>query len=172
MSTALRLAPSYLEQIEDDLIAAQARIAQLENELNLLRGFRQNTPLDETRTVQHRGYEAAFRRARQAERQPEAVEIAPGVHFDRDSWLIKGGGQAANLSPNEAALLGALLDRRGWTVQRDTLILAIWQDEPIDQPHHALRVAACRLRAKLRRVRAGSAITTVPNIGYRLEMIS
>jgi DNA-binding SARP family transcriptional activator/streptogramin lyase len=69
----------------------------------------------------------------------------------------------------EAALLGALLLRPNRTVSTDSLIEALWDEEPPASAREMIRIYVARLRKDLRRAGAGDAIATAAG-GYAINV--
>ena len=78
-------------------------------------------------------------------------------------WFLREG-RPIKLSRVEGDLLRLLVENRGRTVERDTLLQRIWDtSESVDA--NTLSVAVRRLREKL----GEAPITTVYGVGYRWE---
>ncbi|WP_197356522.1 AfsR/SARP family transcriptional regulator, partial [Streptomyces clavuligerus] len=77
----------------------------------------------------------------------DAVDLRFSVLGPVRAW--RGGEPMASGSPQQRALLGALLLRDGRTATASELIDAIWGDDPPSQALAALRTYASRLRKVL-----------------------
>ncbi|HVM39786.1 MAG TPA: helix-turn-helix domain-containing protein [Acidimicrobiia bacterium] len=89
---------------------------------------------------------------------------ASGPHLGSDGTLRSDTGRVA-LSPLEARLVSALLERVGAVVGRHTLARAGWPGEARDR--NALDVQMLRIRRKVETV--GFTVRTVRSRGYVLE---
>lgn len=97
-------------------------------------------------------------------RRAEAIsDVVPVLD---DDGVLRLGDHWVSLPPVEARLTGALLERFGAVVSRDTLVRAGW---PGGSPgRNALDVHVLRLRRRLAPLRL--AIRTVRSRGYLLEL--
>lgn len=87
--------------------------------------------------------------------------------FDRQRMVVMKDGEAISLGGRGAALLAALLDARGETVDKDTLIGAAWPDVIVEDANLTVQIGA--LRKLLGPKPDGSDwIVTVRHLGYRL----
>lgn len=96
-----------------------------------------------------------------------AVRRSPVPEVDGDGVLRLGGGWVA-LPPVEARLAGALVDRFGAVVSRDSLGQAGWPDGAPGR--NALDVHMLRLRRRVSSL--ALAIRTVRSRGYLLERLA
>lgn len=85
--------------------------------------------------------------------------------FDFDNMVFTVGGNQVELSKQEQRLLRLLVQNRGTTLSRNTLIDRIWSDEAQFVEENALSVTVKRLREKL----VDAPIKTVYGIGYIWE---
>ena len=105
--------------------------------------------------------DAALRRASPA--KPAAVFQQDGFVFNFDALTFTAGGRAVQLSQTEQRLLRLLVENRGHTVPRGTLVDRIWTDGAEYVDENALSVTVGRLRRKLG---AAAPIKTVYGVGY------
>ena len=105
--------------------------------------------------------DAALRRAAPA--KPAAVFQQDGFVFNFDALTFTAGGRAVQLSQTEQRLLRVLVENRGHTVPRGTLVDRIWTDGAEYVDENALSVTVGRLRRKLG---ADAPIKTVYGVGY------
>lgn len=105
--------------------------------------------------------DAALRRAAPA--KPAAVFQQDGFVFNFDALTFTAGGRAVQLSQTEQRLLRVLVENRGHTVPRGTLVDRIWTDGAEYVDENALSVTVGRLRRKLG---ASAPIKTVYGVGY------
>ena len=105
--------------------------------------------------------DAALRRAAPA--KPAAVFQQDGFVFNFDALTFTAGGRAVQLSQTEQRLLRLLVENRGHTVPRGTLVDRIWTDGAEYVDENALSVTVGRLRRKLG---APAPIKTVYGVGY------
>lgn len=85
--------------------------------------------------------------------------------FDQMKFLVKG--EEIELSKTEQRLLRVLLDHKGMTVTRNTLIDRVWSGDTEFVDEHALTVAVKRLRDKLGENQTEPEhIKTIYGIGY------
>jgi len=97
-------------------------------------------------------------------RRRAAMQVAPSPALD-DDGVLRLDGRWVSLPPVEARLTGALLERYGAVVSRETLARAGW---PAGSPgRNALDVHMLRLRRRLSPL--ALAIRTVRSRGYLLE---
>lgn len=85
--------------------------------------------------------------------------------FDFDNMIFTVKGKQAELSKQEQRLLRLLVQNRGTTLSKNTLIDCIWSDEAQFVEENALSVTVKRLREKL----TDAPIKTVYGIGYVWE---
>ena len=77
-------------------------------------------------------------------------------------------GQKLELSRNEYRMLQVLLEQRGHTVSRDTLMRKLWEtDSFVDE--NTLTVNMARLRRRLEGVGLTDFIRTRKGLGYLIE---
>ena len=77
-------------------------------------------------------------------------------------------GERLELSPNEYRILQVLLENRGRTVRRDTLMERLWAtDSFVDE--NTLTVNVTRLRRRLEAAGAEDLIRTVKGVGYIVD---
>lgn len=95
-------------------------------------------------------------------------ESGPEVRVSPSSRTARCGERQVDLTPTELRLLTALLDARGETLERGTLIAAGWSPGAIVHDN-TLEQYVGRLRRKLLAIEAPRTIVTVRGLGYRLE---
>lgn len=94
------------------------------------------------------------------------VEVGPFV-FDFDRMEFRKDGKALGLSKTEQKLLRLLVENRGQTLARGTLVDRIWTDGAEYVDENALSVTVKRLRGKLEEnPSAPQYLKTVYGIGY------
>lgn len=94
------------------------------------------------------------------------VEVGPFV-FDFDRMEFRKDGKALELSKTEQKLLRLLVENRGQTLARGTLVDRIWTDGAEYVDENALSVTVKRLRGKLEEnPSAPQYLKTVYGIGY------
>lgn len=94
------------------------------------------------------------------------VEVGPFV-FDFDGMEFRKDGKALELSKTEQKLLRLLVENRGQTLARGTLVDRIWTDGAEYVDENALSVTVKRLRGKLEEnPSAPQYLKTVYGIGY------
>jgi len=105
---------------------------------------------------------AQLRRGKQTSR----MELGPFV-FDFDRMEFRKNGQPLELSKTEQKLLRLLVENRGQTLSRATLVDRIWTDGAEFVDENALSVTVKRLRDKLEAdSSAPQYLKTVYGIGY------
>jgi DNA-binding response OmpR family regulator len=77
------------------------------------------------------------------------------------------GGTALSLTATEFAILELLLRRAPGVVERRTIALQVWDEEPAALGSNTIDVHMARLRSKLSG--AGVQVRTVRSVGYRIE---
>ena len=105
--------------------------------------------------------EAALRRNTPA--RISAVFEQGGFRFDFDRLTFSVDGKPVQLSQTEQRLLRLLVENRGRTLPRDTLLDRIWTDGAAYVEENALSVTVGRLRRKLG---SQAPIQTVYGVGY------
>lgn len=94
------------------------------------------------------------------------MKIGPFL-FDFDQLSFRRDGLAVDLSKTEQKLLRVLVENRGHTVPRATLVDWVWTDSAEFVEENALSVAVKRLRSKLEKDPAKPEyLKTVYGIGY------
>ena len=87
--------------------------------------------------------------------------------FDFDRMVFRRDGAAVGLSKTEQKLLRVLIENRGHTVPRATLVDRVWTDGAEFVEENALSVTVKRLRSKLEADPAKPEyLKTVYGIGY------
>ncbi|MDE7183016.1 MAG: response regulator transcription factor [Lachnospiraceae bacterium] len=88
------------------------------------------------------------------------------IKLDRSRMQVCCGAEEVHLSPSEYRLLLHLMQNKGRTVTRETLLSAIWDTNGTDVSNNTLSVTVKRLRAKLHQPEC---LKTVHSVGYRME---
>ena len=93
---------------------------------------------------------------------------AGGAVLDTGDNTLSYQGQKLELSRNEYRMLQVLLEQRGHTVSRDTLMRKLWEtDSFVDE--NTLTVNMARLRRRLEGVGLTDFIRTRKGLGYLIE---
>ncbi len=91
-----------------------------------------------------------------------------GAVLDTRDATLSYGGEKLDLSRNEYRILQVLLENKGRTVSRDTLMLKLWEtDSFVDE--NTLSVNMTRLRRKLEGMGLADFIRTKKGMGYLVE---
>lgn len=90
----------------------------------------------------------------------------PQMRVDREARIVEYGERSAHLSPTEWTIFSALVERRGATLERETLMRLVYGDGA-RASQRALDVRVFHLRRKLGDPLA-RAIQTLPGVGWRL----
>lgn len=90
-----------------------------------------------------------------------------GLVFDRGRHSACKDGRRAELTRNEAILLGHLMEKDGRIATRDELMEALWSAETFADDN-SLTVNMTRLKKALEGIGAGGLILTERGAGYRL----
>lgn len=88
------------------------------------------------------------------------------ISLDRTRMQVCCGTEEVHLSPSEYRLLLHLMQNKGRTVTRETLLSAIWNTNETYVSNNTLSVTVKRLRAKLHQP---ACLKTVHSVGYRME---
>ena len=107
--------------------------------------------------------DAALRRNSPAPAPAPAVFEQDGFRFDFARLDFTADGRPLQLSQTEQRLLRLLIENRGHTLPRDTLLDRIWTDGAEYVDENALSVTVGRLRRKLGK---NAPIKTVYGVGY------
>ena len=171
------LAKSYVDHIEDALLASERRVAALTREVADLKARLQTPKLAPLppRSVLALGRGESYRRARAAAAALPALpagSLHPGLTLDGDGWRLVSTDQVVKLTPTEGLVMRLLWTRVGKIVTTEAMIDAVWGHRPPATPTHSLHVATSRLRAKLRVFRADGCLVSVRGIGWRLTVTS
>ena len=98
---------------------------------------------------------------------PSACYEAEGLSLDFERMEFRRDGQIVELSKTEQKLLRVLVENRGRTVPRETLLDRVWTDGAEYVEENALSVTVKRLRDKLEEVPSKPRyLKTVYGIGY------
>ena len=91
-----------------------------------------------------------------------------GAVLDTGDNTLRYEGQSLELSRNEYRILQVLLEQKGKTVSRDTLMRKLWEtDSFVDE--NTLTVNMARLRRKLEGIGLTDFIRTKKGLGYLIE---
>lgn len=91
-----------------------------------------------------------------------------GAILNRDDATITYNGQTVDLTKNDYRIMQTLLENKGKTVSRETLMTRLWEtDSYVDE--NTLTVNIARLRRKLEDVGLADFITTKKGLGYLVE---
>ena len=91
------------------------------------------------------------------------------LSFDPSRRDVSGPDGSAHLTPSEAAVLGVLVREEGGVVPHGRLAQELWGTAVVDRHSRAaIRSHVHTLRGKLRAVGLGSAVASLPGVGYRL----
>lgn len=108
--------------------------------------------------------EAILRRTN-AEAMRERIRLGEDVYFEPAGMILFAGGQEVNLTKSERKVLAKLLERRGKTVMREELMMALWStDEYVSDG--SLTTLVSRLRSKLADSCGSEIIMTRKGQGY------
>lgn len=88
------------------------------------------------------------------------------ISLDRSRMQVRCGAEEVRLSASEYQLLLYLMQNKGRTVTRETLLSAIWDTNGTYVSNNTLSVTVKRLRAKLHQP---ACLKTVHSVGYRME---
>ena len=91
------------------------------------------------------------------------VTVGPVV-LDPDEGQVRVDGLPVHLTSIERSLLEVLMSRPGRVLDRETLVLRVWNGNEVEE--RTVDSAVKRLRARLGR--AGDLIETVRGVGYRM----
>ena len=94
-----------------------------------------------------------------------AAEVSGEIEVDRRSYRASVGGRDLDLSFREFELLSFLVEHPGRVFSRRQLVSSVWEGAAVGA--RTVDVHVRRLRVKLGE--AAERITTVRNVGYRLE---
>ena len=98
---------------------------------------------------------------------PAARYEAEGLSLDFDRMEFRRNGQLVELSKTEQRLLRVLVENRGRTVSRETLLDRVWPDGAEFVEENALSVTVKRLRDKLEETPSKPRfLKTVYGVGY------
>lgn len=101
------------------------------------------------------------------------AERAHSPLFDPGTRELTAGGATVRLTPCEAQVFAALLQRRGQITTPEALSTLLWGEEAPDRHARAgVRTHIYTLRCKLRSLALGGAIESVRGGGYRLTLPS
>ena len=115
--------------------------------------------------------EALLRRPRDQKAPIDRRLKAGGVELDRATMRVTRDGEEIILTARELALLELFLSSPGRVLSRERILSNVWgvDEDPLT---NVVDVYVRRLRAKVDPPGAGSFITTVRGLGYRLEPTS
>lgn len=108
--------------------------------------------------------EAVLRRTRAGTARTR-IYLKENVFFETESMALFVDGQAVELTKSERKILAKLVERRGGTVMREELMMALWStDEYVSDG--SLTTLVSRLRGKLADSCGGEIIMTRKGQGY------
>ncbi len=111
--------------------------------------------------------QALLRRTYDFGSAPPLLE-ARGAVLDTGDNTLRYEGQTLELTRNEYRMLQVLLEQKGRTVSRDTLMRKLWEtDSFVDE--NTLSVNVARLRRKLEGIGLDGLIRTKKGLGYLIE---
>jgi DNA-binding response OmpR family regulator len=90
--------------------------------------------------------------------------------IDFDDHMVTVAGHRVHLTATEYSLLRILAERAGKLVTYREIVRKIWGHND-DNNRRCLRVYACSLRKKLRRLAECDLVLTEPVVGYRLAAV-
>jgi two-component system, OmpR family, response regulator TctD len=93
------------------------------------------------------------------------------LRYEKESGAFYVRDAVLELSPREAALLSALMDRAGQAVTKEKLLERVFAQDA-DVQLDAVEVVAYRLRKKLADAQAGVQLVTLRGLGYLLKEAS
>ncbi|MEO7548295.1 MAG: response regulator transcription factor, partial [Ramlibacter sp.] len=99
------------------------------------------------------------------ESRPSALQVGE-LRYEKESGAIYHQGRVLELTPREAALLQALMERPGHAVSKERLFELVFPGEA-DVQYEAVEVVVYRLRKKL--PAAGVSLMTLRGLGYLLK---
>ena len=91
-----------------------------------------------------------------------------GAMLNLSACSLMVNGQTVELTKNEFRILRTLVENRGKVVSRETLMIALWNDDCFVE-ENTLTVNVTRLRRKLEENGLGGVIQTRPGIGYMIQ---
>lgn len=100
--------------------------------------------------------------------EPAATLSHGGAVLDLGGSVLSYGGKTVELTKNELRIMQTLLESKGHTVSRDTLMLRLWQDDCYVE-ENTLTVNVNRLRRKLSELGLNEFIKTRVGSGYIIE---
>lgn len=115
--------------------------------------------------------EALLRRPRDQKAPTNRRLRVGGIELDRGTMRVTRDGEEIILTARELALLELFLSSPGRVLSRERILSNVWgvDEDPLT---NVVDVFVRRLRAKVDPPGAGSFITTVRGLGYRLEPTS
>lgn len=108
--------------------------------------------------------QAVLRRTYEINGSRNTIEFNGAVLNIGDA-TIENGKAKAELTKNEFRILQTLLENKGKTVSRDTLMLRLWNDDCFVE-ENTLTVNVTRLRKKLEEIGLCDTVKTKPGSGY------
>ncbi len=110
---------------------------------------------------------AILRRVYEMKSDREVLQIR-GAVLNVTDGILEYQGNRIELTKNEFRILTVLLEQRGKTVRRETLMMRLWEDDEYIE-ENTLTVNVNRLRKKLSAIGLADCIKTQVGSGYRLE---
>ena len=112
--------------------------------------------------------QALLRRAYDFNARNTGIMQHRGVMLNTASCTVSFGDKKAELSKNENRILSILMENKGRSVSRDTLMNKLWEtDSFVDE--NTLSVNVTRLRKTLASIGISDLIKTKKGIGYIIE---
>ena len=112
--------------------------------------------------------QALLRRAYDFTIGQNSVLTCGDIVLDSSASVVRYGGESLELSKNENRILTVLMENRGRTVTRDTLMNKLWETDCfIDE--NTLTVNVTRLRKSLAGIGIDDLIKTRKGVGYIIE---
>lgn len=110
---------------------------------------------------------AILRRVYEMKSDREVLQVR-GAILNISDGVLEYQGNRIELTKNEFRILTVLLEQRGRTVRRETLMMRLWEDDEYIE-ENTLTVNVNRLRKKLSAIGLTDCIKTQVGSGYRLE---
>lgn len=113
--------------------------------------------------------QAVLRRTYDFASAPELLGLRGGAVLNQDDGTLRtAAGERVELTKNEYRILKTLLENKGKTVSRDTLMTRLWEtDCYVDE--NTLTVNVARLRKKLEQAGLADLVATRKGVGYLIE---
>ena len=99
----------------------------------------------------------------------ETIQV-DGIYLDKSKFEARLDGLRLDLTTTEFKLLGAMLDRRGRTLSRETLLADVWGYQNTSIDTRTVDTHMRRLREKLGKY--SSRLETIRGVGYRFHAVA